>query len=78
MRSYVAAFPGADSAAAAACYHFVTAHELGHALGLLSHSPDTNDIMFATPHRLALSEDDRYTIQRLYHVASKLGPPPRP
>lgn len=77
IRSYVAAFPGADSAAAAACYHFVTAHELGHALGLLSHSPDTNDIMFATPHRLALSEDDRYTIQLLYHVASKLGPPPR-
>jgi predicted Zn-dependent protease len=78
MRSFVAPFPGKDSTAVAACYHFITAHELGHALGLLSHSPDTNDLMFATPSRLALSEADRYTIQLLYHVASKLGPPPRP
>ena len=77
MRSFVAPFPGRDSAAVAACYHFVTAHELGHALGLLSHSPDTNDIMYSTPRRLALSQSDRYTIQLLYHAASKLGPPPR-
>jgi len=77
MRSYVAAFAGVDSATAASCYHFVTAHELGHALGLLSESPNPDDIMYTSPWRLALTESDRYTIQILYHVASKLGPPPR-
>ena len=77
MRSYVAPFAGTDSVALLACYRFVTAHELGHALGMLSHSPDTSDLMYASPRRLQLSEDDRYTIQLLYHVASKLRPPPR-
>ncbi len=77
MRSYVSPFPGADSADVASCYHFVTAHELGHALGLLSESPADSDIMYTSPYRLALSESDRYTIQLLYHVPSKLGPPPR-
>lgn len=78
MRSYVAAYAGADSASVASCYHFVTAHELGHALGLLTHSPDTADLMYASPRRLALSAADRYTIQLLYHSPSTLGPPPRP
>jgi len=77
MRSYVATFPTTDSAAAAACYHFTTAHELGHALGLLSESPDPNDLMNAVPWRLVLTEDDRFTIQLLYHTRSTLGPPPR-
>jgi predicted Zn-dependent protease len=77
LRSYVAPFPGADSASAAACYHFVTAHELGHALGILSHSPDAADLMYAAPFHRALTEADRYTIQLLYHTPSKLGPPPR-
>ncbi|HXY69329.1 MAG TPA: matrixin family metalloprotease [Gemmatimonadales bacterium] len=77
MRSYIAAFPGFDSAAVAGCYHFVTAHELGHALGLLSESPYPGDLMYAVPTRLALTESDRYSIQLLYHVASKLQPPPR-
>jgi hypothetical protein len=77
MRSYVAPLPFADSAATEACYHFVTAHELGHALGILAHSPDTSDLMYQQPRRRLLTADDRYTIQLLYHVASKLGPPPR-
>jgi hypothetical protein len=77
MRSYVSPLT-TDSAAVGSCYHFVTAHELGHALGLLAHSPDTADLMNAAPRRLALSEADRYTIQLLYHTASRLQPPPRP
>jgi predicted Zn-dependent protease len=77
MRSYVSPYPGNDSALVASCYHFVVAHELGHALGLLADSPDTGDLMSPSPYRLALSEADRYTIQLLYHTASTLGPPPR-
>jgi len=77
MRSYVSPL-SADTGAVSSCYHFVTAHELGHALGLLAHSPDTGDLMNASPRRLALSESDRYTIQVLYHRASKLQPAPRP
>jgi len=77
MRSYIAAFPGHDTTAVNACYRFVTAHELGHALGLLSESPYPGDLMYTVPTRLALTESDRYSIQLLYHVASKLQPPPR-
>jgi predicted Zn-dependent protease len=77
MRSYVSPFPGADSSLVASCYHFVTAHELGHALGILAHSPDTNDLMYAAPHRAYLTADDKYTIQLLYHLTSRIAPPPR-
>lgn len=77
MRSYVSPLPGVDSATVASCYHFVVAHELGHALGILAHSPDPNDLMYVSPYRRYLTTDDRYTIQLLYHTPSKLGPPVR-
>ncbi len=77
VRSYVWPMPGNDTISVQSCYHFVVAHELGHALGILAHSPDPADLMYPTPYRLFLTEDDRYTIQLLYHVASKIGPPPR-
>jgi predicted Zn-dependent protease len=76
IRSYV--WPqGVDSAATTACYNFVTAHELGHALGLFLHSLDTADLMHSAPRRRALSVNDRYTIQVLYHIASVLVAEPR-
>jgi hypothetical protein len=76
MRAFV--WPSsADTAAVTACYHFTVAHELGHALGLGSHSGDTNDLMHSLPRRLALSARDRYTIQLLYHTTPTVGPPPR-
>jgi hypothetical protein len=77
IHSYVAPL-STDTVAVASCYHFVTAHELGHALGIFAHSPDTNDLMYTAPRRRVLSEADRYTIQLLYHTPSKVGPPPRP
>jgi Matrixin len=76
IRSYV--WPqGTDPAATEACYPFVTAHELGHALGLFLHSLDTADIMYAAPRRYALTVNDRYTIQVLYNIASVLIAEPR-
>lgn len=77
MRSYVSPFPGADSASVASCYHFVTAHELGHALGILAHSPDTSDLMYVSPRRFGLTAADKYSIQLLYHLTSRIAPPPR-
>jgi len=63
-----------DTAAVEACYHFVTAHELGHAFGLLSHSPNPNDLMNAIPRHTALSPSDKYTIQLLYHLTPTVAP----
>ncbi len=76
MRAYVAP-RSVDTAAVRSCYHFVVAHELGHTLGLGSHSADTNDLMNPLPRRLALSDRDRYTIQVLYHTTPTIGPPLR-
>jgi len=78
IRSYVAPSPGTiDTASIESCYHFVTAHEIGHALGLLTESPDTNDIMNAVPRRAVLSADDRFTIQLLYHTVVSVRPSSR-
>jgi hypothetical protein len=76
LRAYV--WPNsADAQAVAACYRFVTAHEIGHTLGLLSHSPDTLDLMTTVPRRFVLTAKDRYTIQVLYHTAPRIAPAPR-
>jgi predicted Zn-dependent protease len=76
IRSFVSPV-STDTVAVASCYHFVTAHELGHALGLFVHSADTSDLMYTTPRRRVLSAADKYTIQLLYHTTSKLAPAPR-
>jgi tetratricopeptide (TPR) repeat protein len=51
---------------------WITHHEVGHALGLLGHSPDSKDIMyFCAPHAdkpAALSDRDARTIVKLYSV----------
>jgi predicted Zn-dependent protease len=67
IRSYVVP-NGIDPVALASCYHFVTAHELGHAIGLFSHSLDPADLMNSSPRRTELSANDRYTVQLLYHL----------
>ena len=76
IRSFVAPI-SADPVAVAACYHFVTAHEQGHALGLLSHSLDPVDLMYTLPRRRVLSQADKVTIESLYHTTPTIGPPPR-
>lgn len=60
-----------------ACGQRLTIHEMGHALGLLRHSPYTNDIMNAVPVANWPSDEDRRTIEVLYHTTPTLGPPPR-
>jgi predicted Zn-dependent protease len=45
----------------------IIAHELGHALGLLGHSPNNNDMMFnITDEYSRISERDLNTLNKLY------------
>jgi Matrixin len=47
----------------------VTLHELGHALGLIGHSPARSDIMYKdTDEYSRISERDLNTLKRLYHM----------
>ncbi len=75
VRAYV--YPIAtDPVALAGCYRMVTTHELGHALGILNHSPDTSDIMYSPPRRGTLSPTDRVTFQYLHHTTPTIRPQP--
>lgn len=67
---------GTDSTAIAGCYRMVVTHELGHAFGVLSHSPDAGDVMFAVPRRSTLSQRDRVTFQFLHHTTPSIHPAP--
>ena len=51
-------------------------HELGHALGLLKHSPYADDIMNDIPTVTTPSPEDRRTIEVLYHTRATIIPPP--
>lgn len=69
--------PGFTTAQIAACVHRVVAHELGHTLGILTHSPASTDLMFDTPGTQFPTHRDRNTVQVLYHTTSTIAPPPR-
>lgn len=58
----------------AACYAITATHELGHAIGLLEHSSDAGDVMFANPVLDGLSERDIVTAETVYHVQPSLTP----
>lgn len=60
-----------------ACVRRITVHEIGHALGLLNHSPYTGDIMWTNDSASFPSASDRRTIEILYHTNPTIGPPPR-
>jgi tetratricopeptide (TPR) repeat protein len=59
---------------------FAALHEVGHALGLIEHSPNPRDIMFfagwPADIKRGLTERDRQTILRLYASNSWSGSPP--
>jgi len=61
----------------AECFRRVVTHELGHSLGILSHSPATTDLMYGTPAIETPTERDRNTAQVLYHTPATIFPPPR-
>jgi predicted Zn-dependent protease len=69
---------GYSDAAIAACVRRLTIHEMGHALGLIRHSPYPLDIMNAVPVVSLPSDEDRRSIEVLYHTRATLIPPPRP
>jgi predicted Zn-dependent protease len=69
--------PGYSAPQVAACMRRVAAHELGHTLGILTHSPATTDLMSGTPATDTPTNRDRNTVQVLYHTTSTIAPPPR-
>lgn len=68
---------GFTLAQVAACLPRVTAHELGHTLGILSHAGGTEELMHGTPRVDTPSAIDRATAEVLYHTQPTIGPPPR-
>lgn len=77
IRVAVLVRPGFTTAQVAACAHRVAAHELGHTLGILTHSTAATDLMFETPATQTPTHRDRSTVQVLYHTPSTIAPPPR-
>jgi predicted Zn-dependent protease len=61
----------------AECMALTTTHELGHAIGIFTHSPVATDIMYGDPSVSSLSTRDRATAEAAYHIAPTLTPGPR-
>ena len=66
------AAPGVDE-----CMALTTTHELGHAIGILVHSPNPTDLMYADPMVVSPSSRDRSTAELAYHSEVSLTPGPR-
>lgn len=61
----------------AQCMTLTTAHELGHAIGIFTHSPNPADLMYGDPVVTAPSSRDRSTAELAYHTEATLTPGPR-
>ena len=59
------------------CMALTTTHEIGHALGIFTHSPDPADLMYADPVVSTISPRDRSTAELAYHAAPTLSIEPR-
>ncbi len=71
-------FTGFAPSDIANCLARVTAHEIGHSIGLFQHSPNPGDMMFGVPAVAAPSARDRSSVQFLYHTKATLLPAARP
>lgn len=54
------------------CLALTSIHEMGHALGIFAHSPDSADIMYANPDVELPSARDRRTVEAVYHTPRSL------
>jgi hypothetical protein len=54
------------------CLALTSIHEMGHALGIFAHAPDSTDIMFADPEVELPSARDRRTAEAVYHTPPTL------
>ncbi|HEY3492571.1 MAG TPA: hypothetical protein VGK43_06440, partial [Solirubrobacterales bacterium] len=61
-----------DDPAIEPCLALTSIHELGHALGILSHSERPEDIMFGDPEVDLPSDRDRRTAEAAYHTPRNL------
>jgi len=64
--------PGIDE-----CMALTATHEIGHALGIFTHSPDPADLMYADPVVSTISSGDRSTAELAYHTPPTLSIEPR-
>jgi len=67
--SYVFSNTGTEVPGLDHCYSITVTHELGHALGILNHSPNPGDLMYAFPQVDGLTVRDRETAELLYHTS---------
>ncbi len=54
------------------CLALTSIHEMGHAIGIFAHAPDSTDIMFADPEVELPSARDRRTVEAVYHTPPTL------
>ncbi len=67
-------FPGSDPTDVTNCLRVITAHEIGHTLGIFGHSDATTDLMHPQPSVRSPSNRDQATIQTLYHLPTDILP----
>ena len=72
IHSYVWSNTGSEVPGLDLCYRITVTHELGHALGILDHSPNIGDVMYAVPVLDGLSDRDRQTIEKAYHTPANV------
>ena len=66
----IAATPGVSE-----CLALTATHELGHAMGIFTHSSVASDITYVDPVVSELSARDVGTIERAYHVQPNVSVP---
>ncbi len=75
---HVYVWPNGTTAGLGDCYRITMTHEMGHAIGLLHHSPNPDDVMYADPSIDGLSARDTATAQVLYHLTPNMQIVTRP